>query len=91
LSTPLSTCWFQQYSRGEIYGLDHDVQRFNQDWLHPATPVKGLYLTGQDVASAGVGGALMGGFLTTSVMLGRDATKLMRLVKEWRPGVDKPS
>ena len=91
LSTPLSTRWFEQSSRGEIYGLDHDVQRFNQDWLHPVTPVKGLYLTGQDVVSAGVGGALMGGFLTTSAMLGRDAMKLMRLVKEWRPRTGKAS
>ena len=89
LSTPLSTRWFEQSSRGEIYGLDHDVQRFNQDWLHPVTPVKGLYLTGQDVVSAGVGGALMGGYLTTSAMLGRYALKLTRLVKEWRPGTDK--
>lgn len=88
LSTPLSTRWFGQASRGEIYGLDHDVQRFKQDWLHPLTPVKGLYLTGQDVVSAGVGGALMGGFLTTSAMLGRDAMKLMRLMQEWRPGAD---
>ena len=86
LSTPLSTAWFQQYSHGEIYGLDHDVERFKQDWLHPVTPVKGLYLAGQDVASAGVGGALMGGFLCTSAMLGRDAPRLMRLMKEWRPG-----
>jgi all-trans-retinol 13,14-reductase len=91
LSTPLSTRWFDQSSRGEIYGLDHDVRRFSQDWLHPVTPVKGLYLSGQDVASAGVGGALMGGFLATSAMLGRDAMKLMRLVKEWRPGTGKAS
>ena len=91
LSTPLTTRWFQQNSRGEIYGLDHDVQRYRQDWLHPVTPVKGLYLTGQDVVSAGVGGALMGGYLTTSAMLGGDALKLMRLLKEWRPGAGKPS
>jgi all-trans-retinol 13,14-reductase len=86
LSTPLSTSWFDQSSRGAIYGLDHDVRRFKQNWLHPVTPVKGLYLSGQDVLSAGVGGALMGGFMTTSTMLGRDAMKLLRLVKEWRPG-----
>jgi all-trans-retinol 13,14-reductase len=90
LSTPLTTAWFQQNSRGEIYGLDHDVQRYKQDWLHPITPVKGLYLTGQDVVSAGVGGALMGGYLTASAMLGGDALKLMRLLKEWRPGADDP-
>jgi len=89
LSTPLSTRWFQQSPHGEIYGLDHDVRRFRQDWLHPCTPVKGFYLTGQDVVSAGVGGALMGGYMTTSAMLGSDAVKLMRMLKEWRaPVVD---
>lgn len=89
LSTPLSTAWYQVNDRGEIYGLDHDVQRFKQDWLHPITPIKGLYLTGQDVVSAGVGGALVGGLMTTSAMLGKDAIKVMRLLKEWKPeGVD---
>lgn len=91
LSTPLSTRWFQHNEHGEIYGLDHDVQRLRQDWLHPVSPVKGLYLTGQDVLSAGVAGALMGGFLTTSAMLGRDVTKLMRLLKEWRPNAQRPT
>jgi all-trans-retinol 13,14-reductase len=61
LATPLSTEWFHLYDRGEIYGLEHDATRFRQDWLHPVTAVKGLYLTGQDVVTAGVGGALMGG------------------------------
>jgi len=85
LSTPLSTEWFQLNDRGEIYGLEHDVARFRQDWLHPVTPVKGLYMTGQDVVTAGVGGALMGGMLTTAAMLGRNAWKLRRLLKEWQP------
>ena len=61
LSTPLSTQWFQLNDRGEIYGLDHDPERFKQDWLHPVSPIKNLYLTGQDVVTAGVGGALIGG------------------------------
>ncbi|MDI1302641.1 MAG: NAD(P)/FAD-dependent oxidoreductase [bacterium] len=90
LSTPLSTAFFQMNDQGEIYGLDHDVQRFKQDWLHPVTPVKGLYLTGQDVVSAGVGGALVGGMMTTSAMLGKDAMKVMRLLKEWRPAGQAP-
>ena len=84
LSTPLSTAWFQGNAHGEIYGLEHDVQRFRQDWLHPISPVNGLYLTGQDLVSAGVGAALMSGYLTTSAMLGRDAMKLMRMVKQWQ-------
>lgn len=85
LSTPLSTQFFGMYDRGEIYGLDHDLKRFEQQWLHPITPVKGLYLTGQDVVTAGVGGALMGGVLTTAAMMGSQASRVFRLLKEWRP------
>ena len=84
LATPLSTEWFHLYDRGEIYGLDHDVQRFRQRWLHPVTPVKGLYLTGQDVVTAGVGGALMGGVMTTSALLGLESRKLWKLIEEWQ-------
>jgi all-trans-retinol 13,14-reductase len=85
LSTPLSTQWFQMNDRGEIYGLDHDLRRFEQKWLHPVTPVKGLYLTGQDVVTAGVGGALLGGVMTTAAMMGRQADKVFRLLKQWQP------
>ena len=69
LSTPLSTDWFCRYPRGEIYGLDHDPQRFEQDWLKPKTDIPGLYLAGQDVMTCGVVGAMMGGFLA-AVQLG---------------------
>jgi len=85
LSTPLSTEWFQLNDKGEIYGLDHDPDRFKQDWLHPVTPVKNLYMTGQDVVTCGIGGALMGGVLTTSAMLGLQANKLQKLLKNWQP------
>ncbi len=85
LATPLSTEWFHLYDRGEIYGLDHDLQRFQQNWLHPVSPVKGLYLTGQDVVTAGVGGALMGGVLTTAAMLGAKQYRLWRLLKGRKP------
>ena len=47
--------------------------------------IKGLYLTGQDIISGGVGGALVGGMMTTSAMLGKDAMKVMKLLKDWRP------
>jgi all-trans-retinol 13,14-reductase len=40
--------------------------------LRPQTPVRGLYLTGADVATAGVGGALLGGALTVSAILRRN-------------------
>jgi all-trans-retinol 13,14-reductase len=85
LATPLSTEWFHLYDRGEIYGLDHDAGRFRQAWLHPASPVKGLYLTGQDVVTAGVGGALMGGVMTTSALLGLESRKLWKMIEGWKP------
>lgn len=84
LATPLSTEWFHLYDRGEIYGLDHDAERFRQGWLHPASPVKGLYLTGQDVVTAGVGGALMGGVMTTSALLGLESRKLWKMIEGWK-------
>lgn len=70
LSSPLSTQYYQGAERGEIYGLEHSVARFQQPWLHPQLPVKNLYLTGVDVMTAGVCGGLMGGMLTTMRMLG---------------------
>lgn len=87
LSTPLSTQWFQWNQEGEIYGIEHTVERFQQSWIHPKTKIKNLYLTGSDVVTAGVGGALMGGVMTTAAMLGLKGGKVMELIKK---GVDKP-
>ncbi len=72
LSTPLSTRHFANYPRGEIYGLDHTPRRFRESRLRPRTALKGLYLTGQDVCTCGVSGALIGGVLCASAVLGRD-------------------
>lgn len=80
LSTPLSTQWFQWNEQGEIYGLEHFVARFDQSVLHPQTPIKGLYLTGADVVTAGVGGALIGGVMTSFAMLGWRGYKLAQLM-----------
>jgi all-trans-retinol 13,14-reductase len=70
LSTPLTTRHFCNYPVGEIYGLDHTPIRFHQKLLRPRTPIRGLYLAGQDVALCGVAGALMGGVLSASAILG---------------------
>ncbi len=72
ISTPLSTRHFAGYQRGEIYGLDHSPARFLDRSLRPRTAVPGLYLTGQDVASCGVVGAMAGGYLAGSAMLRRN-------------------
>ena len=81
LSTTLSTDWFCRYPQGEIYGLDHDPQRLQQDWLGPRTRIPGLWLTGQDTLTCGVTGAMMAGMLTTMSMVGpRKMAPLMKRI-----------
>jgi len=75
LSTPLTTQHFVNYDKGEIYGLDHTPKRFRQRFLQPRTPIKNLYLTGQDVVTAGVAAALFSGGITTSAMTGKNIMK----------------
>jgi all-trans-retinol 13,14-reductase len=72
LSTPLSTRHFANYASGEIYGLAHTPERFAARWLQPRTPVPGLFLTGQDASVGGVMGAVSGGILAGSLILGRN-------------------
>ena len=72
LSSPLSTRQFAGHPTGEIYGLAHTPERFDARWLKPRTPVAGLYLTGADVSTAGVAGAMFGGAMAASAILGRN-------------------
>lgn len=85
LSTPLSTNWYQKTTAGEMLSLDHFVDRFGKPFLHPITPVKNLFMTGSDVMTAGVGGALMSAVMTTSAMQGLKAGKVMKLLKDYQP------
>lgn len=75
VSTPLSTRHFAGYERGEIYGLEHTPARFAERSLKPRTPIDNLYLTGQDITSCGVAGAMAAGYLTASVILKRNLLK----------------
>jgi len=79
LSTPLTTQHFVNYKKGEIYGLDHSPSRFRQKFLQPRTPIKNFYLTGQDIVTAGVGGALFSGVLTSMAVTGKNVLK--KLIK----------
>ncbi len=72
LSTPLTTRHFMNYPRGEAYGLAATPERFCTRALAPETSVRNLYLTGQDVASLGVAGAMLGGVISASAILKRN-------------------
>ncbi len=81
VSTPMTTGWFAGYSQGELYGLNHTTERMQQDWLGPRTRIPGLWLTGQDVLTCGVTGAMMAGMLTTMAMVGmRKMAPLMKRI-----------
>uniref|UniRef100_A0A0K2V7F4 Amine oxidase domain-containing protein n=1 Tax=Lepeophtheirus salmonis TaxID=72036 RepID=A0A0K2V7F4_LEPSM len=60
---------------GEIYGLDHTIERFHPNniaKLRPKTDIPGLYLTGQDVLTCGFVGAAFSGVLTANSVLDRN-------------------
>jgi all-trans-retinol 13,14-reductase len=72
LSTPLTTRHFMNYPHGEIYGIAATPARYALRQLGARTPIPGLYLSGQDTASLGVAGALIGGIICASVALGKN-------------------
>lgn len=78
VSTPLSYETFAKRERGGFMGVESSPGRFEQAWLRPETPIRGLFLTGQDVATDGVIGALVGATLCASAMLGRDLMAQIR-------------
>ncbi|MCL4852506.1 MAG: hypothetical protein KJZ78_14135, partial [Bryobacteraceae bacterium] len=77
LSTPVTARHFMNYARGEAYGIAATPERFRLRALAPRTPVPGLYLTGQDVSMPGVAGALFGGALAASAVLGKNMISKM--------------
>lgn len=78
-STPLSTVHYCQTPKGAIYGLAPTARRFKTRELRPATPLKNFYLTGGDVATLGVVGALMGGVMT-SIAVDKKVLKAIKTV-----------
>ena len=66
LSTPLSMVSFTGHRHGAFYGLEVTPKRMFSEALDMKTPIKGLYLSGQDVCSPGIEGALWGGVLAAA-------------------------
>jgi len=63
LGTPLATASFTGHEKGGFYGIETTPRRLFSDALNARTPVPGLFLSGQDVATPGIAGALLGGMI----------------------------
>lgn len=61
LGTPLATASFTGHDKGGFYGAEATPRRMLSDALDAATPVPGLFLSGQDVVTPGIAGAFAGG------------------------------
>jgi len=81
VSTPLTTKHFSNYQSGEIYGLEHTPERFDMKWLRPRTPIKNLYLTGQDTVAVGIASVLFSGVLTSIAILKKNIYGKLKLKK----------
>ena len=72
LATPLSFNHFLNREHGDFMSLAASPERFAVKNLSAHTRVANLFLAGQDVAAAGVVGAVQGGVVAASAVLGRN-------------------
>ena len=66
MSTPVSYNYYLGSFHGAMYGLAHSYNRFQIPCLDAKTPLPGLFMSGQDVFTAGIEGALAAGLLCTA-------------------------
>ncbi|MET7335079.1 2Fe-2S iron-sulfur cluster-binding protein [Nonomuraea sp. NPDC005650] len=69
LATPLSFETYQHSVLGSFYGLAATPQRLRSSRAGCRTPVKGLFVAGQDAWGPGVVGALAGGLMAANAVL----------------------
>jgi all-trans-retinol 13,14-reductase len=70
IGTPLTNLYY--LGRPDSYGLEHTPGHYagSLDKMRPQTAIPGLWVTGQDVGTVGIVGALNGGILTAHNVLG---------------------
>ncbi|XP_037547131.1 inactive all-trans-retinol 13,14-reductase [Nematolebias whitei] len=72
VATPLTNMHYLGSQRGAMYSSEHNLERFYAEAVarnRCSTPIENLYISGQDVFSCGIAGALHGGLLCASSVL----------------------
>ncbi|KAM6897193.1 inactive all-trans-retinol 13,14-reductase [Xenentodon cancila] len=92
VATPLTNMHYLGSQKGAMYSAEHNLERFYAEAVtrnRCNTPVKNLYLSGQDVFSCGIAGALHGGLLCASTVLNQivyiDLLLLKKKLKRRKP------
>ncbi|XP_053309874.1 all-trans-retinol 13,14-reductase-like [Spea bombifrons] len=71
-ATPVSNEYYLRAPEGSMYGAEQNCSRYQCDIItrtRAETAVPGLYLTGQDVFSSGIAGAVHGGLICACAVL----------------------
>ena len=79
-STPLTYISYTGTERGSMYGVARDVKSMAAGRVPARTRIPNLYLTGQNINSHGILGAIIGSIITTGELLGMPT--LYRQIKE---------
>jgi phytoene dehydrogenase-like protein len=92
VGTPLTFEHFAATPSGAIYGFPGTPDKYRKSWFGPDTPIRNLYLTGSDAGLLGIVGALMGGVLAASRLLGVFGfLRIMRAVYSQSPTLSQSS
>jgi all-trans-retinol 13,14-reductase len=74
MATPLTFRDYMNAPNGCLYGVQHRTADMP---FMPRTRVKGLYLSGQAIISAGVMGAMVAGFVSAAAITAEDYSQTM--------------
>ncbi len=80
LYTPLSARRDTQHHNGNIFGIPDTPQRFQNLDLSCYTPLENVYLTGCDITTSGIYGAVLSGALTTTAIF-KDKRFFLRVIQ----------
>jgi phytoene dehydrogenase-like protein len=90
LGSPLTFEAFTGQAGGALYGLPPVPLRYELSCLQVETKIRGFLLTGCDIASPGIVGALIGGVATTGHILGPGGILRVMAAARGRTNVSRP-